>query len=214
MAVLTNVAQLQMRFKFLWRGVFRYINADFMPTVENAVWLTNEVMDTFQAQLTGSNAFENAMHTDCTLVDIIGRPRGLHAEVGQTFNRPLNIEGLVTGFPTPSWFTINIFEIPDNANRYVISPPQTIFKPGRMAMPGVAADHINGETLTSAAQVLWGSVAAIISGISEGADPDDSPAFDATLVRKAPTAPFAPLQRANITAFQVARTGHQDTARQ
>lgn len=213
MAVLTNVSGMEIQFKFLWRGVFRYINEAYFPVVEQDDWDMATVADDLQAQILASTSPEEAMHVDCRFMSFTARARGMHPQVGQSFTRSLNIDGVKTGNPTPSWLTFNIFQIPDNENRYVISPPQTVFKPGRMAFPGIVAEDIDGETLTSGAGNDYVSFALILSGISEGVVPADNPGFEWVMVRRAPTAPYAPRQYANILSLQEGRIGHQDTAR-
>lgn len=214
MADLTNVSQIQIRYKILWRGVFRYINEEFMPDTNSNTWDCDVVADDFLAELLASAAMAAAFHTDMTWVDFTMRVRGTHAQVGQTFTRALGIVGTATGNPTPSWLTFNVFQIPDNANREIITGTPSIFKPGRLAFPGVSADDIFGEGLQAGATTLMETVADRLSVINEGAVPADNPGFSATMTRKQPTAPFAPIQRCNILGVQAGRLGHQDTARE
>lgn len=213
-ADLTNASQLQIRYKILWRGVFRYINEEFMPNTNSTTWDADVVADDFQAELIASSAMASAFHTDMEWIDFTMRPRGSHAQVGQTFNRALNIVGTSTGNPTPSWLTFNVFQIPDNANREIITGTPSIFKPGRLAFPGVSADDIFGEGLQAGATTLMVTVAERLSSIADGAVPADNPGFSATMTRKQLTAPFAPIQRCNILSVQAGRLGHQDTARE
>src|SRR3990172_1744797 len=127
-ADLSNVTGLEVQIKWLWQGHFRYINNLYVPDTNVTAWLLSELMDRVVDDSGWISDFADVQHTQCTLLQILGRVRG-RADAGTTITRVVNQAGLVTGDPTPSWLTVNLRAIPDNANRLIVTSTPTPFKP-------------------------------------------------------------------------------------
>lgn len=216
-ALLTNPTGLECQIKWLWQGHFRYVNNLYIPDTVEEDWQLSDVMNAIENDSDWISSLRAAQNEECRLLSIQGRIRG-RPDAGTTQLINVNQLGLVVGDPTPSWLTINLRQIPDNANRLIVSGTPTPFKPGRMAMPGLTDVDIEGNTLGSAATALWQDVADNLMRIVEGTNPQDSPAFSLAMTRLEKLSPgpeFPPILRAkaNVLTTFPANIGTQLTAR-
>jgi hypothetical protein len=74
------------------------------------------------------------------------RERGT-ANAGQTTTIDVNEVGVVTGNKAPSYLTFSWTQLPDNANRLIVSGTPSIFRDGRIALPGVPAASFDGTNV-------------------------------------------------------------------
>lgn len=216
-ALLTNPTGIEMQFKFRWQGKNRYINELFVPNTNVATWDFEAVMDQVLNESGWVSALADCMNDACILESITGNIRG-RDDSGTTLTLTIEQAGLVVGTATPSWLTYNVWQIPDNTNRLIVSGSPTLFKRGRLAFPGVTAEAITGNTLTQAVRDDYMTAATAMLAIPAGADPNVAPAFSAIITRHLKVGTQKPytyvLQaKANFTGVVAGRVGTQLTAR-
>lgn len=208
MADLNNPTGIELQLIFSWQGAQRYINNDYRPISAVEDWDFEAVMDDWATQWLAS-PLAAAMHTTCTLHTIKGRVRG-RPDAGMVINKAVSIVGTVTGNPTPSWLVGGLVQEPDNANRRIVIPGTTIFRKGRISMPGVPTSFVAGNGIAGPGISAYEAVIPFFLGLSEGVVPADNPGFELVMNRNTPAGLAA---TANVLEINVGELGTQLTAR-
>lgn len=216
-ALLTNGTGVEVQLKFRWQGKNRYINNDYMPNTSAVDWDLTEVMNSIIDESGWVSAIADATHTECVLESITGRVRG-RDDAGTTETRVIEQAGLLVGAATPSWLTFNVWQIPDNTNRLIISGTPSLFKRGRIAFPGVRDIDIAGNNLDSSAAGGFVTAATAMMSIPSGSSPASDVAFSLVMNRNvrtgtAPNYTYTLVQRANVLSVVAGKIGTQLTAR-
>lgn len=216
-ALLTNPTGLEVQIKFRWGGKNRYINNLLVPVDTTEDWELHNVMLAIQDESGWISELADAMHTGCVIESITGRVRG-RPDTGATETITVEQAGLKTGGATPSWMTFNVWQIPDNVNRLIVSGAPSLFKRGRMAFPGVVDVDLVGNLLDTAAAGLFVNAAISMASIPAVVGTFASPQFGLVMVRHEKLGPgpeYPPILRAkaNILACVAGKPGTQLTAR-
>jgi len=216
-ALLTNPTGLEVQIKFRWQGKNRYVNNLYVPVDSTEDWDLHDTMLAIQDESGWVSDLADAMHTSLVIESITGRVRG-RDDAGSTDTLTVEQAGLKTGGATPSWMTFNVWQIPDNANRLIVSGTPSLFKRGRIAFPGVVDVDLVGNNLDTVAAALFQTAAINMASIPEVVGAGATPGFGLVMTRleqvvPEPGQPYILRAKANITAMVPGKPGTQLTAR-
>jgi len=207
-ADLTNPTGIELQVRYDWMGIKRYVNNLYVPMTDGEDWDLVAVTQAYRDLMINA-AVLACLQTTCFVDRVVGRVRG-RPDAGVTHTEEVNVAGTASGGQTPAWLTFVLRQIPDNTNRLILVPGTSIFRQGRISLPGVSTDFIAGNTVDGAALALYEAAGDYFAGIAEGGDPVDNPGFGLVMTRVSGTTVQA---KANMSQITPGELGTQLTAR-
>lgn len=180
-ANLSNPTGIELQVRYDWVGIKRYINNLYIPFTLDEDWDLETVVQDYRDQMISATVLA-VLNTNCFVDRIVGRVRG-RSDAGVTHTEEVNVAGTASGAITPAWLTMTLRQIPDNVNRLILVPGTSIFRQGRISLPGVSTSDILGNTVTGAALTRYEAAAEFFASVGEGADPELNPGFGLAMTR-------------------------------
>lgn len=141
-ADLTNPTGAEVTWKLRYGGETGFTNNLYVPQTNQLDWDYSELQD----QLVEHHLpLIRAVISTLAVVESLSiRKRGT-PDAGSVFTRTIEESGLQPGNPAPAWLTWKFRQVPNNAERLIVSGTPTPFKFGRVQFMGVPAAAIFGE---------------------------------------------------------------------